>query len=203
MHWSATKNPTYLLSVPLICTDSILFNPCFVFASQGIISTLMTNTVGPLVMAKYFAPLLQKGGGAFGQQPAEKAKQHSGIIVNITAKVGSIGDNGRRRRPKRGGEESKIHQPTATRLQSETTNYIDYTAAFTSSRVKGFMKSFIFFKCSSLSRLMENVVLHLSSKTEPPSFPFLHPGLFFQVWGAGTATGCPRRPSTWPAGICP
>lgn len=45
-------------------------------------------------MAKYFAPLLQKGGGGFGQQPAERAKQHSGIIVNITAKVGSIGDNG-------------------------------------------------------------------------------------------------------------
>ncbi|KAI4813032.1 hypothetical protein KUCAC02_024386 [Chaenocephalus aceratus] len=62
--------------------------------AQGIISTLTTNTVGPLVMAKYFAPLLQKGGGSFGQQPAEKAKQHSGIIVNITAKVGSIGDNG-------------------------------------------------------------------------------------------------------------
>ncbi|CAB1447179.1 unnamed protein product [Pleuronectes platessa] len=45
-------------------------------------------------MAKYFAPLLQKGGGGFGQQPAEKPKQHSGLIVNITAKVGSIGDNG-------------------------------------------------------------------------------------------------------------
>ncbi|KAM6916692.1 C-signal [Xenentodon cancila] len=62
--------------------------------AQGIISTLTTNTVGPLVMAKYFSPLLQKGGGGFGQQPAETAKQHSGIIVNITAKVGSIGDNG-------------------------------------------------------------------------------------------------------------
>lgn len=45
-------------------------------------------------MAKHFAPLLQKGGGGFGQQPWEKAKHHSGIIVNITAKVGSIGDNG-------------------------------------------------------------------------------------------------------------
>lgn len=45
-------------------------------------------------MAKHFAPLLQKGGGGFGQQPSEKAKQHSGVIVNITAKVGSIGDNG-------------------------------------------------------------------------------------------------------------
>ncbi|XP_041865460.1 C-factor [Melanotaenia boesemani] len=63
-------------------------------SAQGVISTLTTNTVGPLVMAKYFAPLLQKGGGGFGQQPAEKSKQHSGIIVNITAKVGSIGDNG-------------------------------------------------------------------------------------------------------------
>lgn len=55
---------------------------------------MTTNAVGPLVMAKYFAPLLQKGSGGFGQQPAEKAKQHSGVIVNITAKVGSIGDNG-------------------------------------------------------------------------------------------------------------
>lgn len=63
-------------------------------SAQGIISTLTTNTVGPLVMAKYFAPLLQKGGGGFGHQPEDKAKQHSGIIVNITAKVGSIGDNG-------------------------------------------------------------------------------------------------------------
>ncbi|XP_029484562.1 C-signal [Oncorhynchus nerka] len=63
-------------------------------SAQGIISTLTTNTVGPLVMAKYFAPLLQKGSGAFGQQPPEKTKRHSGIIVNITAKVGSIGDNG-------------------------------------------------------------------------------------------------------------
>lgn len=61
---------------------------------QGIITTLTTNTVGPLIVAKHFAPLLQKGGGGFGQQPAERAKQHSGIIVNITAKVGSIGDNG-------------------------------------------------------------------------------------------------------------
>uniref|UniRef100_A0A1A7W7E7 C-factor n=2 Tax=Iconisemion striatum TaxID=60296 RepID=A0A1A7W7E7_9TELE len=63
-------------------------------SAQGVISTLTTNTVGPLVMAKYFAPLLQTGSGGFGKQPAEKAKHHSGIIVNITAKVGSIGDNG-------------------------------------------------------------------------------------------------------------
>lgn len=45
-------------------------------------------------MAKYFTPLLQRGNGLFGHQSPEKAKQHSGIIVNITARVGSIGDNG-------------------------------------------------------------------------------------------------------------
>ncbi|XP_029031301.1 C-factor [Betta splendens] len=63
-------------------------------SAQDLISTLTTNTVGPLIMAKHFAPLLRKGGGGFGQQPVEKANRHSGIIVNITAKVGSISDNG-------------------------------------------------------------------------------------------------------------
>ncbi|XP_013860639.1 C-factor isoform X2 [Austrofundulus limnaeus] len=63
-------------------------------SAQDVISTFTTNAVGPLVMTRYFAPLLQKGSGGFGQQPAEKSQQHSGIIVNITAKVGSIGDNG-------------------------------------------------------------------------------------------------------------
>ncbi|NP_956847.1 uncharacterized protein LOC794398 [Danio rerio] len=62
-------------------------------SAQGVISTLTTNTVGPLVMAKYFAPLLQRGTGAFGLQPPEKDKQHNGIMVNMTARVGSIGDN--------------------------------------------------------------------------------------------------------------
>ncbi|XP_034408032.1 C-factor [Cyclopterus lumpus] len=62
-------------------------------SAQGVMSTLMTNAVGPLIVAKYFAPLLQKGGGGFGCQPPEEEKRHSGIIVNITAKVGSIGDN--------------------------------------------------------------------------------------------------------------
>ncbi|XP_062375601.1 C-signal [Sardina pilchardus] len=62
-------------------------------SAQATLSTLTTNAVGPLIMAKYFSPLLQKGSGLFGQQPPEKAKQHSGIIVNITARVGSIADN--------------------------------------------------------------------------------------------------------------
>uniref|UniRef100_A0A8C9R613 Zgc:65997 n=1 Tax=Scleropages formosus TaxID=113540 RepID=A0A8C9R613_SCLFO len=41
------------------------------------------NTVGPLLMSNY----------GFGQQPSEKVKQHSWIIVNMTAKVWSICDN--------------------------------------------------------------------------------------------------------------
>ncbi|MGH0152649.1 UNVERIFIED_CONTAM: hypothetical protein FKN15_043530 [Acipenser sinensis] len=62
-------------------------------SSEGLVATLTTNTVGPLVMAKYFSPLLMKGSGAFGQQTADESKHHSGILVNMTAKVGSIGDN--------------------------------------------------------------------------------------------------------------
>ncbi|XP_068431029.1 C-signal [Clinocottus analis] len=61
--------------------------------AQGVLSTLLTNSVGPLVVAKHLAPLLQKGRGAFGRQPPEESKRHSGIIANISAKVGSIGDN--------------------------------------------------------------------------------------------------------------
>ncbi|KAJ3609968.1 hypothetical protein NHX12_022062 [Muraenolepis orangiensis] len=62
-------------------------------SAQGVLSTVSTNTVGPLLMAKYFTPLLQQGAGAFGSQPPEKGRQHRAIIVNMTAKVGSIGDN--------------------------------------------------------------------------------------------------------------
>ncbi|MGH0149081.1 UNVERIFIED_CONTAM: hypothetical protein FKN15_014427 [Acipenser sinensis] len=62
-------------------------------SSEGLVAILTTNTVGPLVMAKYFSPLLMKGSGVFGQQTADESKHHSGILVNMTAKVGSIGDN--------------------------------------------------------------------------------------------------------------
>ncbi|KAK2703854.1 hypothetical protein QYM36_017789 [Artemia franciscana] len=60
-------------------------------SGQGLEDTLRTNTVGPLLMAKYFSPFLLKGQGRFGVQD-EKSK-HSGVLVNITAKVGSITDN--------------------------------------------------------------------------------------------------------------
>ncbi|XP_006121502.2 C-signal-like isoform X2 [Pelodiscus sinensis] len=62
-------------------------------SAEGLSITLATNTIGPLVMAKYFAPLLRKGTGAFGDQFPDQAKQHTAILVNLTAKVGSIGDN--------------------------------------------------------------------------------------------------------------
>ncbi|XP_074855696.1 uncharacterized protein LOC142015795 [Carettochelys insculpta] len=61
-------------------------------SAEGLSITLATNTLGPLVMAKYFAPLLRKGTGAFGHQFADQAKQHRAVLVNLTAKVGSIGD---------------------------------------------------------------------------------------------------------------
>ncbi|CAL8259073.1 unnamed protein product [Lota lota] len=62
-------------------------------SAQGVLATVTTNTVGPLLMAKYFTPLLQQGAGLFGSQPPESGRQHRGLIVNMTAKVGSIGDN--------------------------------------------------------------------------------------------------------------
>lgn len=54
---------------------------------------MLTNAVGPLVMAKNFGPLLQKGGGGFGTQGSKS--NHKGILVNMSAKVGSIADNGK------------------------------------------------------------------------------------------------------------
>ncbi|XP_056386109.1 1-hydroxy-2-glutathionyl-2-methyl-3-butene dehydrogenase-like isoform X2 [Hyla sarda] len=60
----------------------------------GLSLALATNTIGPLLMAKYFSPLLLKGRGAFGAQSSDRSKQHNGIIVNMSAKVGSISDNG-------------------------------------------------------------------------------------------------------------
>ncbi|XP_066549702.1 C-signal [Amia ocellicauda] len=63
-------------------------------SAQAVLATLSTNAVGPLVMARYFSPLLVKGSGGFGRQPQDQCQQHSGILVNMTARVGSIGDNG-------------------------------------------------------------------------------------------------------------
>ncbi|XP_038070945.1 C-factor-like [Patiria miniata] len=58
---------------------------------EGLSTTLTTNAVGPLLMAKHFAPLLSKGSGEYGSKA--QSKPHAGVIVNISARVGSILDN--------------------------------------------------------------------------------------------------------------
>jgi len=62
----------------------------------GLMATIATNSAGPLIVAKHTAPLLQKGGGLIGSNKYKdnNKKCHAGIIVNMTAKVGSISDNG-------------------------------------------------------------------------------------------------------------
>ncbi|KAM5140867.1 C-signal-like [Mantella aurantiaca] len=63
-------------------------------SAEGLSLTLSTNTIGPLLMAKHFMPLLLKGSGMFGAQSPDRSKQHSAILINMSAKVGSIADNG-------------------------------------------------------------------------------------------------------------
>ncbi|KAL3863876.1 hypothetical protein ACJMK2_005603 [Sinanodonta woodiana] len=60
---------------------------------EGLKTTFETNTFGPLMMAKYFSPLLIKGSGCFGQQAVEVKNRHAAILVNMSAKVGSITEN--------------------------------------------------------------------------------------------------------------
>ncbi|KAM4636714.1 C-signal-like [Discoglossus pictus] len=62
-------------------------------SAEGLSVAFATNTIGPLLMAKYFSPLLLKGTGAYGAQSSDTSRQHSAILVNMTAKVGSIRDN--------------------------------------------------------------------------------------------------------------
>ncbi|PIK54976.1 hypothetical protein BSL78_08115 [Apostichopus japonicus] len=62
---------------------------------EGVQATLATNTIGPLLMAKYFSPMLSKGSGSFGLHSSNKKETHSGILVNMSARVGSISDNGK------------------------------------------------------------------------------------------------------------
>ena len=45
-------------------------------------------------MAKHFGRLLQKGSGKFGAD--NDKSNHTGVLVNISAKVGSITDNGKK-----------------------------------------------------------------------------------------------------------
>lgn len=61
---------------------------------EGLRSTFEVNTIGPLIMAKYFGPLLMKGGSTFGLRSEDTKVRHSAVLVNMSAKVGSISDNG-------------------------------------------------------------------------------------------------------------
>lgn len=62
---------------------------------EGLAATMATNAIGPLIIAKSVAPLLQKGNAAFSpQQRLLDKKDYRGVIVNMSARVGSIGDNG-------------------------------------------------------------------------------------------------------------
>lgn len=61
---------------------------------EGLATTMATNAIGPLIIAKSVAPLLQKGNAAFSHQRLQSKKDFRGVIVNMSARVGSIGDNG-------------------------------------------------------------------------------------------------------------
>ncbi|KAK3885293.1 hypothetical protein Pcinc_010461 [Petrolisthes cinctipes] len=56
--------------------------------------TFAVNAFGALVMARHFSKLLQAGEGQVGQQHTDTKKHHSAILVNMSARVGSITDNG-------------------------------------------------------------------------------------------------------------
>jgi len=55
---------------------------------------MATNAIGPLLVTKSVVPLLQKGGAAFCPPQCQKDKKDfRGVVVNVSARVGSIGDN--------------------------------------------------------------------------------------------------------------
>ena len=55
--------------------------------------TLATNTIGPLLMAKHFGPLLAKRERQSEGEKQPKTQEHTGILANMSARVGSISDN--------------------------------------------------------------------------------------------------------------
>ena len=53
------------------------------------------NTIAPLVMAKHFSKILQKGNGSIGSNEFQNSKDlnHAAVIANLSARIGSIDDN--------------------------------------------------------------------------------------------------------------
>ena len=54
---------------------------------------MATNAIGPVIVAKSVAPLLQKGNAAFCQQRHQEKKDFRGVILNMSAGVAGIGQN--------------------------------------------------------------------------------------------------------------
>ncbi|RUS83407.1 hypothetical protein EGW08_008828 [Elysia chlorotica] len=63
-------------------------------SAEDMLQTFQTNTVGPLMVAKHFAKLMSKGEGLIGTQSGDGSQMHASVLVNMSAKVGSITDNG-------------------------------------------------------------------------------------------------------------
>jgi len=61
---------------------------------EALHQTFLVNTYGPVLMAKHMAPLLQRGDGLIGTQSSKPKNSHSGVLAHISARVGSISDNG-------------------------------------------------------------------------------------------------------------
>jgi len=61
---------------------------------EGLAITMATNAIGPVIVAKSVAPLLQKGNAAFSnQQRHQEKKDFRGVILNMSAGVAGIGQN--------------------------------------------------------------------------------------------------------------
>lgn len=62
---------------------------------DALAATFNLNCFSPILLAKHLSPLLQKGDGVIGSQlyKDDKKLNHSGVIVNMSARVGSIFDN--------------------------------------------------------------------------------------------------------------
>lgn len=86
-----SKGPfrSFFINVSFISEGWLHFH-CFIYFFQGLQKTLLTNTTGPLLMAKHFSALLKKGSGLFGDT---QSKKHASVLINMSARVGSITDN--------------------------------------------------------------------------------------------------------------
>ncbi|XP_066935491.1 1-hydroxy-2-glutathionyl-2-methyl-3-butene dehydrogenase-like [Clytia hemisphaerica] len=74
------------------------------------------NTISPLIMAKHFAKILQKGNGSIGSDEFQNSKElnHAAVIANLSARIGSIDGN------KLGGWYSYRMSKTALNMGNKT-----------------------------------------------------------------------------------